>query len=335
MATSGVPDILAHARLSRVVSDVKARAQAARTEVASGRVGDVTKAANGDIGGVQLLKKAVDDAKSYRTSLALAANRATLTQNVLGVLTSESARLATGAYAALGAGDEATMRTIAKDAKGALYAIFGALNTTDGGRSLFAGDATNAVPLGSVDALLADIEGIIAAAPDAASAQSALDAYFNDPAGGFQTSIYGGGANDAPAVELAPGIRVGASVKADAQPIKDVIRGFAVLANFATAPGGSAAERDALMTGAAELSLAAEQHVVDMRAVVGVSESRIAATIERYQSEETVLSNMLAKKTTRDPFEAASELQLLESQLEAAYLVTSRLARLSIAAYLK
>ncbi len=335
MATSGVPDILAHARLSRVIADVKARAQTARTEVASGRIEDITKAANGDIGGVQLLKKAVNEAGRYQTSLALAENRATLTQNVLGSLTSESSRLATGAYAALGAGDEASMRTIAKDARGALYTIFGALNTTDGGRSLFAGDATNAVPLGDVDTLLADVQAIIAAAPDAASAQTALDTYFNDPAGGFQTSIYGGGAGDAPAVELAPGIRVQASVKADAQPIKDVIRGFAVLANFATAPGGSMAERNALATEAAALALAAEADLVDLRADLGVSEGRIASTKERYQSEETVLSNLLTKKITRDPFEAASELQLLESQLEAAYLVTSRLARLSIAAYLK
>ncbi|MGE0409577.1 MAG: flagellin [Amphiplicatus sp.] len=335
MATNGVPDILSHARMSRVVSGVKAEADRTRTEAVTGRYEDATKAVKGDIGGAHLLKKAIEDAQSYQRNLSVADHRAQITQNVLGMLTTESSRIAASAYGALGMGDDAALATLADEARGALYTIFGALNTTDGGRALFAGDEPGATPLGSVETLLADVEAIISGAADANAAETALDAYFNDPAGGFATAIYRGGANDAPAVEIAPGVRINASVKADNQAIKDVIRGFAVLANFAASPGGSTAERDNIAARAAERTLTAEKNVVALRADLGVSESRIAAAKDRHAAEEDVLTSLYNQKVARDPYEAASALQLLESQLEAAYLVTSRLARLTIADYLR
>jgi flagellar hook-associated protein 3 FlgL len=322
-------------RLSRIISEMKARAQQARTEAVTGRYEDATKAAGGDIGGVHLLQKAVDDAKVYQTTLSLAEIRATRTQTVLGGLTSESTRLGTAAIAALGQADEATMKTLAKDARETLQTIFAGLNTSDGGRALFSGDALDRPALGSVDQLLTDVQAIIAGATDAAAAETALDTYFNDAAGGFSTTIYQGGTGDAPAVEIAPGVRVNASVKANAQPIKDLIRGLAVMANYDAAPGGLAAERDIVARSAAEFTLVAEDDVVNLRATLGIAEQRIARSKERYEAEETVLTGLLNKKTARDPYEAAAELQLLESQLEASYVMTARLSRLTISQYLR
>lgn len=335
MSASSVPDILAFSRLSRNVGQLKQQADAARTEMVTGKHEDVTTAVDGDIGGVHLLKKAVEDTQAYQKSLALAGNRAARTQAVLGSLASGSTRIGSSALNALGAKLESQMKTVAQEARGSLLSMFSELNTTAGGRALFAGDATDTPPLAAVDDLLSDVRSIIASAPDAAAANAALDTYFNDPAGGFQTSIYKGGAGDAPQVELAPGVRISASVKADVQPIKDMIRGFAVLASHDALPSGSAAERDKLAKSAAELSLKAETNLTDLRATVGVAESRIADRKDQYQAEESVLTNLLNSKLARDPYEAAGQLQLLENQLQASYVVTARLGNLSLANFLR
>lgn len=335
MVASSVPDLLAFSRLSRAVGELKSRADIARTETVTGKHEDVAKAVNGDVGALHLLKKAIEDVQNYQSTLAHAENRTARTQAVLGSLTSNSTRIGANALSALGAGMDGQMKTVAEDARGTLYAIFSELNTTAGGRALFAGDAADTPPLGAVEDLLADVESIIATAPDAGAANAALDAYFNDPAGGFATSIYQGGDGEAPAVELAPGVRLQSAVKADAQPIKDMIRGFAVLASYETLPSGSAAERDALAKSAAELSLKAETKLTDLRATIGVAEARIAERKSEYQAEETALTKLFNSKVARDPYEAAAELQLYENQLEASYVITARLGNLSLANYLR
>ena len=176
---------------------------------------------------------------------------------------------------------------------------------------------------------------LLAGAADAATADAALDFYFNDPTGGFATTIYQGGAGNAPMTEIAPGVRISASVKADNQAIKDVMRGFAVLANFDQMPGGSAAERQAAMVSAAELVIDAEGDLVNIRAAIGVAEQRISGSKSRYEAEETVLTNVYNQKTAKDEFEAASALTALETQLEASYIMTARLSQLNLANFLR
>ena len=81
--------------------------------------------------------------------------------------------------------------------------------------------------------------------------------------------------------------------------------------------------------------IAADGDVTQRRGFIGVGEAQIAAAVTRYEAEEAILTSLFNDKTGRDQFEAASELQLLESQLEASYLLTARLARLSITNFIR
>jgi len=330
-----VPDLLAHDRLARAVADLKARSAVARTETVTGRYSDLTKALKGDVGGAHLLYKAVEDARAFQSTLSLAETRVRQTQSALAGAAGDSRRIVTDALSFINRGDDAALRTSAEDARITLTTLFASLSSSVAGRALFSGDAVDQPPLAPVDDLLADIGAILASAPDAAAAELALDEYFNDPLGGFATTIYTGGAGEAPRVEIAPGVRIGASVKADAQPLKDMMRGLAVLANYGAMPTVEGPERDAVMRSAVMLSIDAESRIVEMRAAVGIAESRISASRERHQNEETVLTSLINSKTARDPYEAASALQHLESQLEASYLMTARLSRLSLANFIR
>lgn len=334
-ALLGIPDSLALERINRQVFNVKSAAQRARTEVVTGRIEDVTAEVRGDIGSVHLLRKAIDDAQNYQKSLGLAENRAQRTQTVISSLTNESTRLAPEIYSAVGVGNDRTLGFVANDAEAALRVIISNLNSDAGGRALFSGDAPDRSPLGSADTLLADVRAIIEAGPDLAGVQTALDTYFNDPAGGFATTIYQGGAGVAPAVELSPGVRINPTVKADAQPIRDLLRGLAVVANFnAAAPGGVDGSR-ALASDSADRLLAAEDDIVEIGASIGVNEAQISQRVRQLEEEEQVLTTLFNDRTVRDPFEAASQLQILETQLESAFLVTARLSRLSLLEFLR
>lgn len=333
--TIGVPDLLRLTRLNRSVADIKQQADRARTETVTGQIEDLTKQSRGDVGGLHLLRKAVDDAQSYQQNLNVAANRAQRTQTVLGTLTKESATLATDVLSYIGPQNTSALEASAVNAKGTLAVVFSNLNTDAGGRALFSGDTPDVSPLADPSVLLEDVRQIIAGAADAAAADAGLDQYFNDPAGGFATRIYNGGANDAAPVEIAPGVRVGASVKADAQPIKDLIRGLAVIANYETQPQSGADDRDALVRGGADLLLTAETGLIDLRSTVGVSENRIQQRIDEFFAEEQALTSLYNSRTTRDPYEAASALQLLQTQLEASYVITARLSQLSLTNFLR
>lgn len=332
MTNINVPDIVSISQMSRVVADIKARADVTRTEVVTGRYADITAATNGDVGSAHLLQKAISDVQDYQSNLSLGNNRATRTQTVLSQLSGESNRIATEALAAYGRSDDTQLQTNALDATTTIFTIFASLNTTDGGRSLFGGDVTDRAPLAAPEEFLADIKAIMASATDAADAEAQLDTYFNDPAGGFNQSIYRGGENKSSSIEIAPGIRLDVSAKADAQPIKDLLRGLAEIATFQDA--NFAGAEDLASTGA-NRALSADTSLTELRAAIGVGESRIANAIERYADEEAVLTTLFNEKTARDPFEATSELQQLEAQLEASYLLTSRLSRLTIADYLR
>ncbi len=332
MSTFFVPDMLSFSTLSRNVSDLKARADTTRTESVTGRHDDLTKHLGGDVGSAHLLKKAVDDVRLFQQNLALSKARAETTQLALNGVSADSNRIATDTLAALGRNDTTVLTTLSDDAQTAVSAVFSALNTVFGGRALFGGDVTDRAPLAAPEQLISDVQAIIAGAIDAADAEAQLDIYFNDPAGGFATTIYQGGANAAPLVEISPGIRIDASTKADDQSVKDIIRSLAVIANRDAA---TFADANTLIENNSTRALGADAVLTEVRANIGVSEARIGDAIGRYEAEEAVLTSVYNNKTARDPYEAASELQLLETQLEASYLVTGRLARLSIANYLR
>ena len=332
MALTFTPDLLSYSSLSRNVADLKARADVTRTESVTGRYEDITAQTNGDIGGAHLTKKALDDVIAYKENLTFSQNQAAAVQTVLDSVNTDGARIATEALAAAERDDNAALRTSVEEARAAVKSVFAALNTSVGGRALFSGDVAERAPLASPDQFIADIEAIMASAVDAADAEAMLDTYFNDPTGGFATSIYQGGAGEAPGVEIAPGVRLDVSAKADDQSVRDLLRGLASIAAYDSA---GFADRDTLIEDGGTLVLEAGVDLTDLRARIGVGESRIEAAITRYTQEEAALTTLFNQKTARDPYEAASELRLLETQLEASYLLTSRLSQLTIANYLR
>ncbi len=332
MKPVGVPTLLSHQRLSGATADLRRSAEAARIEVVTGRIADLPKALGRAVGEAHLLRKAVDDIAQQREAMARAAFRGTIAQNMLADISSGAAALNADIAAALGRNDEKTIAAASVAANDALHAAVSRLNTRLEGRAIFAGDDADGAALAGADLLLADVAALYAGAATPAQLEADLDFYFNDPAGGFQTTIYQGGAGEMSSLEIAPGETVNPTARADEQGIKDILRGLATIA--VAGAGAPSPDRNTALTNAGAKLLVGADGVVAIRTRVGVEEQRIAAVGARLDAEEPAMNEAYNAMTARDPFDAASRLQAFEAQIDASYVLTSRLSRLTLANYL-
>lgn len=326
------PTLRAHNLIQGRVAEIKMRLDDVRQEAVTGRAADVGRAVDGDIGKVGRLEQSIQYSEGRRDTLAFEGTRAAASQSILTAIRDQAGGVRNALLAAQTEETGQAMSVVQERSSAALTDTLARLNTEFAGRALFGGDEAG-VPFGSADDLMTEMRTIYAAAPDTATALTQINDWFDDAAGGFATSFFKGGAGDPPSVELVRGERTQSSTKGDVQEIRDVLKTFALTVLAEDAPDD--AGRDALLT-AAETGLQSSiDGVVALQASLGVREERIATAQANQSAEAISLKVAYNSLTGRDQAEAATEMRLLESQLEAAYLTTSRMANLSLTNFLR
>lgn len=321
-----IPSSMISAKLSQNVADLRARINDVSSEAVTGKRSDLTEHLSGRIGDAMLSQKALQDINGDRGTLALREARLDMVQRSLAGVQESSDGLSARLLSAVGIGNDAEVTAVSRDAESALEQAFTSLNARHGERFLFAGDATSTQPFGDPEALLSDVRQIAIDATDTADFEARLDAYFDDPAGGWQQNIYQGHAtvSDSDAVtgvdpaitRLIKGLSVMAVAGRDTTP---------ALLKQSTAPLLAAADRVA--EGQIELT--------NLRGNLGTIQERISKAQDTLDAEEVILNRVFNEMATRDQYEAATELQELENNLEASYLLTARLSNLSLLNFLR
>ncbi len=333
MRPVGVPNILAAQRFAAATSTVRQQSEAARTELATGRIADLPAALGASIGEAFLLRGAIDAIDLQRQGLAQAALVAGAAQRALSRSGEGARSIASDALAANGRRDEAALNISASEARSRIQSVFSSLNVRVAGQAIFSGDASDRPALSGADQVLADIAGLYAVATDAGDLDAALTTYFDDPAGGFRATIYTGGIGDGPNIEVTAGERLKFTLRADDASIRELLRGLAVIAVAGTAPASEL--RDESLAAAAGAAILGADALTARQAEIGVAESRTANVLAALDAEKGALTEAYNALTTNDPFETAARLQSLESQLGAAYAVTARLSQLTLANFLR
>lgn len=313
-------------RLSSSIADMRAQITKTSEEAVTGRRSDLTQHLNGRVGTAMMSSKAVEDIGRQRSQLDLRESRLDTIQQNLTTIQEVSQDIDTGLLAAIGINDQLAIDASGRDAANALDQVLSTLNTRLGGRYLFAGDATATQPFSGSDQLMSDIRQIATDSADAASYNAAIGTYFNDPAGPWQTTIYSGDQSVTDPDSLT-----------GVDPA--ITRLVSSLATIALANPGEdipLLKQDLGVLAAATNDLTiAKSDILDLRAVRGVTQQNIAIQKESLDREETILSAAFNGLTAKDQYEAATELKELESNLEAAYLLTSRLSGLSLLNFLR
>jgi flagellar hook-associated protein 3 FlgL len=314
------------ALFTKTITDLRMRIDTAAKEVVTGQHSDLTKHLNGRVGKAMIAQKAVNDIAAHREQLEVRASRLTMVQFSLGNIQDRIDGIDARVLSAIGSGDAPSRQVAVRSAADALTDTFMALNSRHADRFLFAGQATSTPPLASPQVLLADIRALAIAAPDAATFQADIDAYFNDPAGPWQTLIYRGSAAPADSESI---------IAAD-PALTRLISGLAVVAL------GGADDNIALFNASPDILQAAAGRIgagrsglTDLRADIGMHQERVSRLQIGLDTEETVLKGIFGSLVARDQYEAASELKQIETSIEASYMITARLANLTLLNFLR
>ncbi|WP_149587495.1 flagellin [Tabrizicola flagellatus] len=319
--------------LARQGAELRAQVQRAAQEVATGRHADIGQALRGDFSPLLAVDASLARLAAFKSTAADAAFQVAAQQASIQGLS----QLASGISSALmGARDVATpaqIDTLAADARGRLASAVGLLNAQASGRAVFSGQATGTPPLGPVEDLLAELETAAAGATTAGQVAAAVTTWFANPLG--FGAFYQGGPALTP-VPVAPDETAEVSTTAMDPAIRDTLSGLAMAALLDRGVlAGDPGERARLAATAGQELLRGEDARITLQARIGAVEAQIESARTRNGAEETALGILRSETGSVDPYEAATRLETIRTQLESLYLVTARVSRLSLTEYLR
>ncbi|MCU0911074.1 MAG: hypothetical protein MUE98_06940 [Rhodobacteraceae bacterium] len=322
--------------LSRQTAALKAEVQARSTEVTTGRAADLSQALRGDWRALHAIEARLGLAASEKLAIVEAKGFATAAQDALGQVQDRTDALASVMLGIPFSPTDATLARAGAEARGAFESIVGALNQKNADRAVFAGIATDTLPLAPMQAMMADIEAAVAGETTAAGVVAAVEAWFQTPGGGFETLGYAGSATPLSPLSLGAGEGASFPVTAADPALREVMVGVALGALLAGPTlGTDTTERLALSRSSAERLLSARTPLTEIRAGVGATEARIAGAEARAGAEGTALDLARTELVEADPYAAAARLQTAQTQLETLFALTARVSRLSLVDFLR
>jgi len=333
---TGVSNLSSHMQMARTNTQAKLAMNSAGQEVSSGRKSDLIKATGGDFGPLFAIERSLSQLDMRAQTIKDAGAKAAASQLNMENFQNTLADYGTDLLGAVGINSQSQAFSIASSARGALDRMVSSLNAQYAGQSLFAGAAVDGPAVVDAATMYADIKALTMAAPDSLTAIAAIDDYFFNPAGGFATTGFTGSTLNAPGAELADGEVVDYSLRGDDLAIRQALRNVTMTAIAANSDhGGSAIDGMNLLKEAAQGAISTEDGLIGLREGLGHVEAQIDTAAARNTAESSAFEINRNAILAADPYEAATRFQALEGQMEAIYLMTSRLSSMRLQNYLR
>ena len=307
-------------------------------ELTSGVKADLAKAVSGDFKALAGIDHSLETLRAYKTATDEAELFTGALQAAFGNIQQMTTDLAPGLANAAATGTPLIVDTAAMDARQKFHSVVAALNTQVADRFLLSGDATDQRPvLGSqdiLDALMVATAGQVTGTGVA----TAVAAWFDAPVGGggYLDMTYGGSAVPLAPFQTGPGNVVAMDITAASPEIRDMLEGLALSALVAEGvlPGDQLG-RTLLVKTSGDALFSANDQMAGLRARLGAVEAHIADAAARNSAESAALEIARSRIIAADPYETASALEAVQTQIETLYTLTARLSRLSLADYLR
>ena len=336
MSNLTIGDMATTFQTQRLTRQLKADLTRLSTELTTGVRERTAAKITGDYAPIAGIERSLKTLQAYQTATTEAANAAETVQLALENIQNTNQEMTSGLLTASSSRNVTLIRNTAIDAQQKFATIVSNLNTRTADRTLMAGAATDRPALADADVIMAELVVATAAAGNADAISDAVDAWFDDPGGGFETLGYLGSTNDMGPTRVGEGEVVTHSLRADDQALRDVMKAYAKSALIAEGVlAGDEAQQAALTQRAAEELLTADYALTSLRAEVGAQQSRIEDISVRNTAEKSALELARADLIGVDPYQAATELEAVYGQIETLYTVTSRIAQLNFTDYLR
>lgn len=303
------------------------------------------------------LRSQMDVTEGFVTSNTLLGNKMQVVSTALGTVHDSAQSVLSAALSNMTSpGDTAT--TLQMQAKAALDQIASSLNTNFAGQFVFSGTTSNAPSVQSftqaspstgvspAQVFANIIGGGLTSSADASAKIAQLDAAFNSTSGTASQNFEGTFYNGTPATDTSgsPNARQTAviadqqtlsyGVQANDPEMRNVIQGLGMLASVDVSKISDPGAYQTWIQSAISKLSAGVDGVTQAQSELGSQQQQVADLVTSQSNMKNTLNTRVLDFESVDPYQAASQLQALQTQLQATYQATAQLGKLSILNYL-
>lgn len=333
MAMMSIGDGVRAFQLSRQNASLKSDLGRLAAELSSGQVADRAKAAGGRTSPLSGIEHSLTILSGYEQSTRETGQLLGSVQRILASVDTQISALSSDLLAVTRDSSDSQIALAGQSAIEAFDSIVTKFNSKIGDRSLFAGAGVDGSALASAGDIVTALQTATAGDTTAAQMTASIDAWFDDPAG-FASLGYLGDSGPTTKRSLSASDTVALDFRADSKEIKDVLKAAATAALAGADPGMTRSMKTGLLASGGLALQGAAVAMTQIQARVGLAESEVIRVGVEQATELTVLLESKNAYVAADPFDTATRLQAMQTQLETHYAMTSRLSRLSLAAYL-
>ncbi|WP_456388534.1 flagellin [Profundibacter sp.] len=306
------------------------------SELSTGLTSDVSKRFSGDFSMISSVETSLTALQAYKSASNEAGQFATVMQTTLGLVQDQTTAAVSALLLTSNSASHTQIQNTSNDVMQKFEVVVSSLNTQVGGRSLFAGAATDGPAIASPTAIIASLKTAIAGQTTAVGVEAVVNTWFDALGGGYETIGYLGSTTSIAPFKIGIGQEADVSITAADSEIRDTLKGLALAALVSEgALAGDISEQALLLRNAGDWLLTVGDRQTGMRASLGSVEAQIETASTQTASEISALEIVRTELLSIDPYDTASELEAVQTQLETLYALTARISRLSLVDFLR
>ncbi|MFQ0815592.1 flagellar biosynthesis protein FlgL [Brucella anthropi] len=348
MKAQSISTFGATSALRALVAKNKAEMVKAQQEATTGTVFDVGLALGAKSGQTISLRKEYDRLSVLTDMNKLVQQRMNATQTAAGTIIENTQTFLGDLTGANNTVESAA--TVAKSAKSILNSVTGLLNTSYNGEYIFAGVNTDVKPVADYT------EGSAAQAAVRQAFQNHFGFAIDDPqvaditgdqmkaflegdfADQFNDANWAANWSDASDTviksRISPTETADTSISANAEGFRKTIMSAVMVAEFATI-GLNSQAFEALTQQAMQTTTSAITETTSEQTTLGLAQARTKAATTRIAAQQKILNQSVLNLEEVDPYEAATRVNALKTQIETSYSLTVQLQNMSLLNYLR
>ena len=325
MSVSGIGDLATNVLFRSQNTRLQKEMEKTVQELASGQVSVRDTALGGSYRAISGIERSLTRLDAYDLAATEAEGMADAVQFALEDVQQKTGDLSIELMSAGGSGSSESTKAVAKGAAQDFETVIARLNTNYAGRTVFGGVSTDIPAIAEAADIMAALETAISGETNAAGVASAIEAWFA-PGGEFDTGGYYTGSSQALApMNVGADRKVSLEITAADDEFRDTLAGMAMAALIDTGPlEGAPEEQLELASYSGEVLLNANQDLLLMRAGVGAVQESIEDARTEATAERNMMDLALNELLSIDPFDRATKLEQVESQITMLYTLTVR-----------
>lgn len=304
-------------------------------ELSTGRVSDVTEHLGGDTRQLSGINHSLKMLKAYK----LAADETSMLLNhlqlSLGHIDSIRESTTSTLFTVTENSSQQQIGLASEQAKSSFQDIVSTLNGQFAGKHTMGGTNIDSAPLVDADAMLSDILAAIGSTTTTTDIKQIVSNWFDDPSGGFATFAYQGQTGSPISKSVQPNQNLEIDVNANDQSIRNILKATALAAVISELPVGvTLSEQGSLIQFAGTEMLGAASDASSLQSRIGYLQESVEVSRAQIAAETSTFTIAFNDLTSADPFETATQLEAVRTQLETHFTITGRLSRLSLVEYI-